>query len=466
MSGILLELSYLGAAVLFIVSLKWMATPQKAGTGNRLSALGMLIAVVATLFDRQILGYGTIMAGMAIGAAIGVWMGRAVKMTAMPQLVAILNGFGGGAAQLVAAAEWHRLVQPGAMLSLDTSVTIYAGALIGAMTFSGSIVAAAKLQEIIQGRPILFRGQQFLNLLLLLTLLGLFGYLLHAPDSPRAFILLNVLALVLGLLLVIPIGGADMPVVICLHDSYSGLAAAATGFVIGNHGLIITGALVGASGIILTRIMCRTMNRSLISILLGGFGARRPGETAGEAGTHAVQAISVEDAAVALSYANTVTFVPGYGLAVAQAQHELQELASLLEEKGISVKFGIHPVAGRMPGHMNVLLADAEVPYEKLYDMDAINPQFEHTDLVMIVGANDVVNPAARTDPGSPLYGMPILDADRARHIIILKRSLSPGFAGVDNELFYDPKTSILFGHAKKMLADLITETKQLNAQA
>ena len=466
MSGTFLELSYLVAAVLFIVGLKWMATPQKAGAGNRLSAMGMLIAIAATLFDRQILGYGTIMAGMAVGAALGLWLGRVVKMTAMPQMVAILNGFGGGASLLVAAAEWHRLVQPGAVFPLDTGVTIYASTLIGAVTFSGSMAAAAKLQEIIRGRPILFSGQHLANLLLLLAILGLSGYLLHAAGHTWIFILLNVLALILGILLVIPIGGADMPVVICLLNSYSGLAASTTGFVIGNHGLIITGALVGASGIVLTQIMCRAMNRSLANVLFGGVGSRRQeGGAAAKGGTaHAVQVISAEDAAMALSYAGTVIFVPGYGLAVAQAQHELRELGNLLEENGVDVKYGIHPVAGRMPGHMNVLLAEAEVPYDKLYDMAAINPQFERTDIVVIVGANDVVNPAARTNPESPLYGMPILNVDRAKHIILMKRSLGPGFAGVDNELFYNPKTSILFGNAKKTLADLVAETRQIHA--
>lgn len=468
MRGTLLELSYLVAAVLFITGLKWMATPRKALAGNRLSAVGMLIAIVATLFDRQILGFGMILTGMVIGAALGAWLGQTAKMTAMPQMVALLNGFGGIASQLVAAAEWHRLVQPGATLPFDTGVTIYASSLIGAVTFSGSLAAAGKLQEIIRGRPVLFGGQHLINLLLFLSVLGLSAWLLRDAGSAWIFLLLNVLALVLGILLVIPIGGADMPVVICLLNSYSGLAASTTGFVIGNHGLIITGALVGASGIVLTQIMCKAMNRSLTNVLFGGVGGSRPKrQEVGEAGAaRDIQAISAEDAAVALSYADSVIFVPGYGLAVAQAQHELQELASLLEEKGVSVKFGIHPVAGRMPGHMNVLLAEAEVPYEKLYDLDAINPQFERTDVVVIVGANDVVNPAARTDPGSPLYGMPILNADRAKHIIFMKRSLNPGFAGVDNELFYDPKTSLLFGHAKKTLADLIAETKQLTAQA
>jgi H+-translocating NAD(P) transhydrogenase subunit beta len=463
MTGTILELSYLTAAILFITGLKWLSSPQKARKGNRLSAAGMLIAIVATLADRQILGYGLIAAGLGVGAVSGILLGRAVKMTVMPQMVAVLNGFGGGASQLVAIAEWHRLVQPGASFPIDTGATIYISSLIGAVTFSGSLIAAAKLQEIIPGRPVLFPGRHLVNLLLLAAILGLGGYLLYDAHNSLFFMILNLLALILGILLTIPIGGADMPVVICLLNSYSGLAAATTGFVIGNHGLIITGALVGASGIVLTRIMCRAMNRSLTNVLFGGMGARKKtAEIQGAA--RSVRSINVEDAAAALSYAGSVIFVPGYGLAVAQAQHELRELYRLLTEQGVDVKFGIHPVAGRMPGHMNVLLAEAEVPYEKLYDLEAINSQFEHTDMVMIVGANDVVNPAARTHPSSPLYGMPILDADKAKNIIIMKRSMNPGFAGIDNELFYNPKTSLLFGDARKTLSEIITEMKRLRA--
>jgi NAD(P) transhydrogenase subunit beta len=336
--------------------------------------------------------------------------------------------------------------------------------LIGAVTLSGSLVAAGKLQEVISGKPILFTGQHLVNAMIALGILGGSVYMIAAGPDLYVFIALNALALVLGVLLTIPIGGADMPVVICLLNSYSGLAAAATGFVISNHGLIITGALVGASGIILTQIMCKAMNRSLANVLFGGVGATVAGAAASTAGatTGAVREITAEDAAALMAYAQTVVIVPGYGMAVAQAQHQVRELADLLEKRGVDVKFGIHPVAGRMPGHMNVLLAEANVAYEKLYDMDAINPQLERTEVVLVVGANDVVNPAARTNASSPLYGMPIIEVDKARHVIFMKRSLNPGFAGVDNELFYNQKTHMLFGDAKASLTKLVAEVKQV----
>jgi NAD(P) transhydrogenase subunit beta len=402
---------------------------------------------------------------MVIGSALGLWMARAVKMTGMPQMVGILNGCGGGASLLVAAAEWHRLVQAaaGVRLPVNTAVTIYASTLIGAVTFSGSMVAAAKLQELISGRPILFRGQHALNLVLFVAVVALGTYLTVGPDQPTLFIALNAIALLLGVLLVIPIGGADMPVVICLLNSYSGLAAASTGFVIANHGLIITGALVGASGIILTQIMCKAMNRSLANVLFGGFGAtavRGTDARTAALAARGVREVTVEDAAMLLGYARGVIVVPGYGLAVSQAQHQVRELADLLEKRGVSVKYAIHPVAGRMPGHMNVLLAEANVPYDKLFDMDQINPEFERTDVALVIGANDVVNPAARNTPASPLYGMPILNVDQAANVIVMKRSMNPGFAGVENELFYDRKTAMLFGNAKDSLIKLIAEVK------
>ena len=462
----LIELAYLVAAVLFIVGLKRMSHPSTARRGNQLSAIGMLIAIVVTLLDRQIVGFGTIAVGMLVGSGLGLWMARAVPMTSMPQMVGVLNGFGGGASTLVAAAEWHRLVQPGAVLDVNTAVSIYASTLVGAVTFSGSMVAGAKLQELVSGRPILFRGQHWVNLILAVAIVGLSAYLTIDAAHPAVFIVVNVLALVLGVLLVIPIGGADMPVVICLLNSYSGIAAALTGFVIGNHGLIITGALVGASGIILTQIMCKAMNRSLANVLFGGFGATSVG--AGDAdrakalAARGVRQITPEDGAALLAYARHVIVVPGYGLAVAQAQHQVFELAQLLEKKGADVKFAIHPVAGRMPGHMNILLAEANVPYDRLFDMDQINTEFERCDAVLVVGANDVVNPAARNDPQSPLWGMPILDVDKAQNIIVMKRSMNPGFAGVENELFYDRKTAMLFGNAKDSLQKLITEVKAL----
>jgi NAD(P) transhydrogenase subunit beta len=457
-----MDFAYLGAAVLFIVGLKWMAAPATARKGNFVSAVGMFIAVLVTLFDRHILGFWGILGGLAIGSSLGAWASRAVKMTAMPQMVAVLNGFGGLASLLVAAGEWHRLALPQYPFPMDAAVTIYASTLVGAVTFSGSMVAAGKLQEIISGRPILFRMQHALNAVLAVVALGIGVHLAVSGAHPLLYLLLGVIALALGVLLVIPIGGADMPVVICLLNSYSGIAAALTGFVISNHGLIITGALVGASGLILTQIMCKAMNRSLANVLFGGLGATVAAGGAGAGAGGAVRQISPEDAGALLAYAETVAFVPGYGLAVAQAQHVLRELSDLLEGRGVKVVFGIHPVAGRMPGHMNVLLAEANVSYDKLLDMEVINPQFERTDVVVVVGANDVVNPAARNTPSSPLYGMPILDVDKARQIIFMKRSLNPGFAGVDNELFYNEKTSMLFGDAAKTLAALVTEVKQV----
>ncbi|HXF95648.1 MAG TPA: NAD(P)(+) transhydrogenase (Re/Si-specific) subunit beta [Gemmatimonadales bacterium] len=466
MTAAWMQLAYLLAAVLFIFGLKQLSHPATARRGNAVSAVGMLIAIATTLLSREIVSYGHIALGAALGSAVGLWMARAVAMTAMPQMVGLLNGFGGAASLLVAAAEWHRLVQAGARLPVDIAVTIYASTLIGAVTFAGSVVAAGKLQELIPGRPVVFRGQHLFNLVLALGLAAAGTYLTVGPDHPGVFLGLNAGALLLGVLLVVPIGGADMPVVISLLNSYSGLAAASTGFVIRNPGLIITGALVGASGIILTQIMCKAMNRSLANVLFGGFGAA-PAATGGDArgaalAARGVREITVEDAALLLAYARSVIVVPGYGLAVAQAQHEVRELADLLERRGVTVKYAIHPVAGRMPGHMNVLLAEANVPYDKLFDMDAINPEFERTDVALVIGANDVVNPAARNTPTSPLYGMPILDVDKAANVIVMKRSMNPGFAGVENELFYAPKTSMLFGNAKDSLRKLIAELKAI----
>ena len=455
------ELVYLVAAILFIVGLKRLSHPSTARRGNLLSAVGMLLAIGITLLDRQILSFQWIIIGVLVGARVGAWMARAVAMTSMPQMVGLFNGFGGGASVLVAAGEWHRLVQPGATLDGATAVTVYASALIGSVTFSGSMVAAGKLQEWIPGRPVLFRGQHALNLLLALGVVGVAVYLSAVAQAPAVFIALIAIALMLGVLLTIPIGGADMPVVICLLNSYSGLAAAMTGFVIHNHGLIITGALVGASGLILTQLMCKAMNRSLANVLFGGFGAPViAGEKEKALAARGVRQVTAEDAAMMLSYAQQVIVVPGYGLAVAQAQHEVRELADALEKKGVTVKYAIHPVAGRMPGHMNVLLAEANVSYDKLFDMEQINNEFERTDVSLVIGANDVVNPAARNTPSSPLYGMPILDTDKSHNIIVMKRSMRPGFAGVENELFYDAKTSMLFGDAKDSLKKLIQEVK------
>jgi NAD(P) transhydrogenase subunit beta len=461
MSPALVELSYLVAAALFILGLKRLSSPATALSGNRLSGLGMLIAIVVTLFDRAIVSYEVIIAGLLVGGALGVWLARAVKMTAMPQMVALLNGMGGGASLLVGGSEFLRSELVGLELPLDTSITIQLSILIGAVTLSGSLVAFAKLQELMTGRPITFPLQKSVNALVFAAIVALSIYQVSVSESLLwPFYLVAGLALLLGLLLVVPIGGADMPVVIALLNSYSGLAAAMTGFVIRNDVLIIAGALVGSSGLILTQIMCKAMNRSLGNVLFGAFGAAGGAVPAKSAEGLTVRQVSPEDAAVQLAYARSVIVVPGYGLAVAQAQHLIRELADLVEKRGGEVKYAIHPVAGRMPGHMNVLLAEANVPYDRLYDMDQINGEFERTDVALVVGANDVVNPAARTDPASPIYGMPILNVDHARSIIVMKRGMGSGFAGIENELFYNPKTSMLFGDAKASLAKLVTEVK------
>ena len=457
----LIRLSYLLAAVLFILGLKRLSSPATARGGNRLAATGMLIAIVATLVDRQILSFELIVIGIVVGSAIGAVMARTVKMTSMPQMVALLNGFGGGASGLVVAAEYQRNLGSAVPIPLNVGISIQLSMLIGAVTLSGSVIAFAKLQDLVTGRAVTYPLQKTVNALLLAGLLGLLVWLVASPPHSAGFAALVVLALILGVLSVIPIGGADMPVVISLLNSYSGLAASMTGFAINNHGLVISGALVGASGIILTQIMCKGMNRSLTNVLFGAFGSGAGAAALGPArsaeGKQARQ-ISVEDAAMLLAYARQVVVVPGYGLAVAQAQHVVRELGELIEARGGAVKYAIHPVAGRMPGHMNVLLAEADVPYPQLFDMDQINPEFERTDVALVIGANDVVNPAARSAPDSPLYGMPILNADKAQNIIVLKRSMNPGFAGIENDLFYDPKTSMLFGDAKQSLTKLVAE--------
>jgi NAD(P) transhydrogenase subunit beta len=426
----------------------------------------MLIAILVTLLDYQIVSYKMLALAVVVGSALGVWMAYAVKMTAMPQMVGLLNGFGGGASMLVAAAEWYRLGQPGAVMDTGTEVTIYLSSLVGGVTIAGSVVAALKLQGwIVPDRPVLFPGRHALSIGLILTVIATGIYLGYNPGTVWAFVVLNIASLILGIQLVIAIGGADQPVVICLLNSYSGIAAAMTGFVINNHGLIITGALVGASGIILTNIMCKAMNRSIWNVLFGGVGvvvAGSGGDKGAAMRAKGVRTITPEDTAALLGYGKLVIVVPGYGMAVAQAQHQVRELADLLHKRGVEVLYAIHPVAGRMPGHMNVLLAEANVPYEALQDLDQINPNFDRADVAIVIGANDVVNPAARHDTSSPIYGMPILDADKAQHIIVMKRSMNPGFAGIENELFYDSKTQMLFGDAKKSLLTLINEVRVL----
>lgn len=458
---VLIGLSYLFAAALFIIGLKRLSSPATARSGNQLGAMGMLIAVVVTLLHWEIVSFTWIIVGVIAGTLIGAVLARTVKMTAMPQMVALLNGFGGAASALVAGDEYLRFAAGGAVAApLDVQTTIMLSVIIGGVAFSGSLVAFAKLQELLTGRPIVFPLAKLITGVLFAATIALAGYLVVQDADLPLYAMLNAAALVLGVLLVIPIGGADMPVVIALLNSYSGLAAAMTGFVLNNNMLIIAGALVGASGLILTRIMCQAMNRSLANVLFGAFGAEVTTVTGASADGKVVRDISAEDAAILLGYARSVIFVPGYGLAVSQAQHQVRELADHLQEKGVNVKYAIHPVAGRMPGHMNVLLAEANVPYPQLVEMERINAEFDRADVAVVIGANDVVNPAARHDRNSPIYGMPIIDADHAQTVIVMKRSMKPGFAGIDNELFYNERTRMLFGDARESLTKLIQEVK------
>ena len=469
-TNVITTLAYLISAILFVSGIKQLSSPATARSGNARASLAMLIAIVATLLDNQILDWTTVAAAVIVGAAVGGILARTIQMTAMPQLVALFNGFGGGASAAVAAGEFVKIAESGVPLGLGDGTTIVLGTLIGAVTLSGSVIAFGKLQGIVTGKPVTFPLQKSFNALLFLGILVAGTSLASDPVAQALglgqadiggtlFIALVAAALLLGVLLVIPIGGADMPVVVSLLNSYSGLAAAATGFVLGNMILIIAGALVGASGLILTQLMCKAMNRSLGNVAFGAFGTE--GQTArAKTGERPVRDVDAEQVAMVLAYANTVAVVPGYGLAVAQAQHELKKVCDLLEERGVTVRFGVHPVAGRMPGHMNVLLAEADVSYDKLLDLDEINAEFDSTDVVLIVGANDVVNPAAR-DPDSVIAGMPILDVDRARSVIVMKRSLSPGFAGIDNDLFYMERTMMFFGDAKEQMSELVREVRE-----
>ena len=452
----LINLSYLISAVLFIVGLKMLSSPKSARRGNFYSAIGMLIAIVATLFEKEIVSYQFIILGLIIGGLIGLVLAVFVKMTEMPQMVGLLNGYGGLASAIVGASEYIRLFPN---LALYDIITIVITVIIGGITFSGSMIAYGKLQGIVSGQPITYPLQNTLNLLQFFIVVFGFVYLIVHPENFVWFIVIVLVALALGVLLVIPIGGADMPVVISLLNAYSGMAGCAAGFVLSNYSLIITGSLVGASGIILTQIMCKAMNRSLTNVMFGAFGKIESGAL--ETGKKVtVQGYSPEDAQIVLENASLVIIVPGYGLAVAQAQHNVRELADILEKKGIEVKYAIHPVAGRMPGHMNVLLAEANVPYEKLYEMDVVNPEFERADVALVVGANDVTNPAAKNNPKSPIYGMPILEVEKAKTIIFSKRSMAPGFAGIENELFLMPKTMMLFGDAKDTVVKLVNLLK------
>ena len=466
------QLLYLVSAVLFILGLKGLTKVRTARRGNFLSSTAMLLAIAATLLYTDVVSPLWIIVGLAVGAAIGAIAAVRVQMTAMPEMVALFNGCGGAASAFVALSVIWALTRETPqgldLVDVSTAVTTMVSVLIGSVTLSGSVVAYLKLQGKISGQPILLPARHVVNLVLVLAALGLAALFvvgdLSGSTASMVAVAVTALGLLLGVLLVIPIGGADMPVVISLLNSYSGLAACATGFVLRNNLLIISGALVGASGLILTQIMCKAMNRSLANVLFGGFGAQEAGSGGGggkdEYGT--IRSYSAEEAAMVLENAESVIVVPGYGLAVAQAQHTVRELADLLEKRGAKVLYAIHPVAGRMPGHMNVLLAEADVPYEQLVEMDAINPEFRNTDAVLVVGANDVVNPAAAKDPASPIYGMPILEVDTAGTVMMIKRSLSPGFAGIKNELFEASNTMMLFADAKKMLQDLVAELKEL----
>jgi len=451
-------LFYLVAIVCFILALRFLSSPKHARRGNWVGGLGMLVAIGTTLALEGIGNWGLLAVAAAIGTAAGLIGARTVKMTAMPQMVALFNGVGGGAAALIAFSEFH--VAQGDVGS-DEIVSIVLSSLIGSVSFAGSMVAFAKLQELVSGRPIVFRGQNVVDSAILLGAVALGIALVAGLDEQWALAALIVLALLFGVMFVLPIGGADMPVVISLLNAFTGLAASATGFVLDSTVLIVAGMLVGASGTFLTLMMARAMNRSVANVLFGAFGQVQAGP-AGERTDdgRAVRATTPDDVAVQLSFARKVVVVPGYGMAVAQAQHDVRQLAEVLEERGVDVAYAIHPVAGRMPGHMNVLLAEANVPYDQLKEMDEINPEFAQTDVALVIGANDVTNPAARSEPSSPIYGMPILDVDKAASVIVMKRSMNPGFAGIDNELYLDPRTTMLFGDAKDSVVKLIGAVK------
>ena len=453
--------AYIVAAVLFIVGLKQLGSPATARNGNRLSALAMLVAVVATIVGNDIASWEWILGGVIVGSGIGAISARRVQMTSMPQLVAVFNGFGGAASAVVAAAELIRLIDANEEIAENVSITIMASVIVGGVTLTGSFIAYGKLQGLVPTRPLLLPIRNVINVGLLITMIASTVWLVADP-SITPFLIAAGTALALGILVVIPIGGADMPVVIALLNSYSGIAGAATGFVLGNNILIIAGSLVGASGLILTRIMTKAMNRSLANVMLGGFGVEDGAGASGGDDDRPVRSIQPDDAATILGYSQSVIFVPGYGLAVAQAQHQVRELADLLKDRGIRVSYAIHPVAGRMPGHMNVLLAEANVPYDELRDLDQINSEFQRTDVAVVIGANDVTNPSARTDKSSPIYGMPILNVDQAQSVIVMKRSMSSGFAGVQNELFFLDRTMMLFGDAKDSVEKITSEVKDL----
>ena len=455
------QVSYLAASVLFILGLRSLTRPDKARQGMQQAALGMLLAVCGTLVNHAIVDYRWIAAGLLVGALIGYPLGMWVPTTALPQRIAMSLSFGALAATLVGISEYYTAFHGGeGSIASARMAALGFEVLLGALTVTGALVAFGKLQEWLPGRPLTYRGQNLVNFVLFATAVVLLVMVIASPTRAAAFYGMITLAALLGVLMVLPIGGADMPVVVALLNSYCGLAASATGFALGNSILIICGALDGASGFLLSVLMSKAMNRSFANVLFGAFGSPPAAGAAASSADLAVRAITPEDAAIQLAYAQRVVVVPGYGMAVAQAQHQVRELAELIEKRGGEVKYAVHPVAGRMPGHMNVLLAEANVPYDRLYDMDEINSEFPQTDVALVIGANDVVNPAAREDPASPIYGMPILDVDRARSVIVLKRGMAAGFAGIENALFVAPRTSMLFGDAKASLTTLISEIK------
>ena len=455
---VVIQAIYLAASVLFILGLKSLSRPDKARLGMQQAAVGMALAIVGTLFHHEIIRFDYIALALILGSVIGYPLGMFVPMTAMPQRIAISHMFGALAATLVGVAEYRI----NAHVPRSTMAALGFEVLFGGLTVTGSFMAFGKLQELITGRPVTYRGQNAVNITLFGVAVAMFLYLIYRPETSTVFYAMIGLALLLGIFMVLPIGGADMPVVVSLLNSYAGLASSATGFAIQNNVLIICGALDGASGFLLSILMSKAMNRSFGNVLFGAFGSPPALAAGAQAKDLTVRSVTPEDAAIRMAYASEVIVVPGYGMAVAQAQHVVRELADLLEKRGVTVKYAIHPVAGRMPGHMNVLLAEANVPYDRLYDMEQINSEFPQADVALVIGANDVVNPAARSDPSSPIYGMPILDVDKSKGVIVLKRSMNPGFAGIENHLFYSPNTSMLFGDAKSSLTRLVSEVKAL----
>jgi H+-translocating NAD(P) transhydrogenase subunit beta len=453
---------YIVAFALFILDLRLMNHPRTARKGNVVGAVGMGIAVIATLLIESVEDYGLIALGIAIGTVVGVPAARSVKMTAMPQMVALFNGVGGGAVALISFVEYRESLAVGGNPELEALIPMLFAAIIGSVSFWGSNIAFGKLQEILPGRPIQLPGQQFINIGLLAVCVGCGIAIASGTESEGLFLLILVAAAVLGNMFVLPIGGADMPVVISLLNAFTGLSAAAAGLALDNVALIVAGMLVGASGSILTMLMAEAMNRSIANIFKGGFGGVGAASAAGAGEERPVRSTDPADVAIQLAYARKVVVAPGYGLAVAQAQHTVRELADELEKRGVEVRYAIHPVAGRMPGHMNVLLAEADVPYDQLKEMDEINPEFPQTDVALVIGANDVTNPAAREQADSPIYGMPILDVDKAGSVIVLKRSMNTGFAGIDNPLFYAENTSLLFGDAKESVQKVLKEVEEL----